>query len=105
VGAKPGAHVYISVQDTGRGMDRETQSHIFEPFYTTKGTGTGTGLGLAMVYGIVKNHAGYISCESARRKGTEFRIFLPVIKQEALPEEEVEEELPRGGEGNRTPHR
>jgi len=97
VGAKPGAHVFISVRDTGRGMDRETISHIFEPFYTTKGTGTGTGLGLAMVYGIVKNHAGYISCESARRKGTEFRIYLPVIEQEALSEEGVEEVLPEGG--------
>ena len=97
VGAKPGAHVYISVRDTGRGMDKEILSHIFEPFYTTKGTGTGTGLGLAMVYGIVKNHAGYISCESARRKGTEFRIYLPVIQQEAISEEEVEEALPKGG--------
>jgi PAS domain S-box-containing protein len=97
VGAKPGAHVYISVRDTGRGMDKETQSHIFEPFYTTKGTGMGTGLGLAMVYGIVKNHGGYISCESTRKKGTEFRIYIPVIQQEALSEEEVEEALPRGG--------
>lgn len=97
VGAKPGAHVVISVRDTGIGMDRETISHIFEPFYTTKGTGTGTGLGLAMVYGIVKNHAGYISCESARRKGAEFRIYLPVIEQEAQSEEEVEEALPEGG--------
>ena len=97
VGAKPGAHVVISVRDTGIGMDRETISHIFEPFYTTKGTGTGTGLGLAMVYGIVKNHTGYISCESARRKGTEFRIYLPVIEQEAQSEEEVEEALPEGG--------
>ena len=97
VGAKPGAHVYISVRDTGRGMDRETQSHIFEPFYTTKGTGTGTGLGLAMVYGIVKNHAGYISCESVREKGTEFRLYIPVIQQEAMTEEEVEEALPQRG--------
>jgi CheY-like chemotaxis protein len=97
IGAKPGKHVMLSVCDTGRGMEREILAHIFEPFYTTKDTGTGTGLGLAMVYGIVKNHGGYISCESTRRKGTEFRIYLPVIEQAVSVEEEVEEALPKGG--------
>jgi PAS domain S-box-containing protein len=97
VGARPGEYVVLSVEDTGSGMDRETRSHIFEPFYTKKTPGTGTGLGLAMVYGIVKSHGGYISCESTRGRGTEFRIYLPVIEEEALPEEEFDETLPQGG--------
>jgi PAS domain S-box-containing protein len=97
VGARPGDHVKLSVTDTGLGMDRETRAHIFEPFYTRKPMGTGTGLGLAMVYGIVKSHMGYITCESGRGKGTRFDMYLPVIEQDAALEETAEEPVPRGG--------
>jgi PAS domain S-box-containing protein len=83
VGSKAGEHVKLSVSDTGRGIRPELQKHIFEPFFTTKGIGKGTGLGLAMVYGIVKNHGGYIDFESAFGRGTTFEIFFPVLAVDA----------------------
>ena len=80
VGAKPGRHVVLQVSDEGVGMNQETLQHIFEPFYTTKELGRGTGLGLAMVYGITKQHGGYITCDSELKVGTSFKIFLPVME-------------------------
>ncbi len=82
----PGNWVSIRVSDTGMGIPIEDQSHIFEPFFTTKPVGQGTGLGLAQVYGIIKQHAGYIDMESQIGEGAQFNIYLPTLSE---PKEDV----------------
>ena len=78
IDAKPGDYVYVVFSDTGHGMDAETLEHMFEPFYTTKEVGKGTGLGLSMVFGIIKQHGGFIVFDSDVNAGSRFRIYLPV---------------------------
>jgi len=74
----PGQYLCLEIGDTGRGMDKETVSRIFEPYFTTKDANEGTGLGLATVQGIILNHNGQIHVESALDQGTTFTMFFPV---------------------------
>ena len=97
---QPGAYVMCAVSDTGTGMDAETRSRIFDPFYTTKEKGKGTGLGLSTVYGIVKQSEGHIGVDSKEGRGTRFEIFLPRVSESCeadTPSQAVAENL-RGTE-------
>ncbi len=81
----PGDYMVLSVTDTGTGMDEATRHRIFEPFFTTKETNKGTGMGLATVYGIVKQHEGWIDVATQVGQGSAFRIFLPVTERADEP--------------------
>ena len=85
--ARIGEFVCVSISDTGMGIAPENLARVFEPFFTTKEVGKGTGLGLATVYGIVKQHQGWIELESQVGKGTTFRIFIPRATTDKGPAE------------------
>ena len=91
---RTGSFACIDVADQGLGIDDEIIDRIFDPFFTTKGVGEGTGLGLSVIYGIVKQHHGWINVTSEKKKGTIFQIFLPLCHQSEntdAPDREIKE--------------
>ena len=92
---KAGQYIKITIADTGVGMDEETQQRIFDPFFTTREKGRGTGLGLASVYGIVKNHKGFIDVASRQGQGTRFEVYFPATLKAAALQNKSTDKLSR----------
>jgi PAS domain S-box-containing protein len=95
-GVAPGKYIKISIRDTGIGMDEKTMNRVFDPFFTTKEKERGTGFGLASAYGIIKNHDGIITVESAKDKGTTFHVYLPASDKPVI-EEQIDEHIISAG--------
>ena len=93
---KVGKYVKITVSDTGVGMPKEVRERVFEPFFSTKGAGKGSGLGLATVYGIIKNHNGFIYVDSEPGKGSSFSIYLPAAEKRISKVEPKEPDIITG---------
>ncbi len=99
VDAKPGDYVLLSVRDNGEGMSDDVREHCFEPFYTTKETGKGTGLGLSIVYSVAKQFGGFLDIDTAPGRGTEVKVYLPVVRPPAgRAAPRAEADLPHGTE-------
>lgn len=94
-----GEWLRLTVSDNGTGMDSKVAPRVFEPFFTTKEPGEGTGLGLAQVYGIVKQHEGFIDLETQPGKGTSFIIYLPIVRSEIREEMHADVVLEQVGNG------
>ena len=97
----PGDYVCVSVRDTGVGMDDDTKAHVFEPFFTTKEHDKGTGLGMAMVYGLMKQHSGFVHVYSEPGEGTDVKLYFPVSGSEKTAPKQgagVQTSLPMGTE-------
>jgi signal transduction histidine kinase/ActR/RegA family two-component response regulator len=90
---RPGTYALISISDSGEGLDPEIREKIFEPFFTTKDVDKGTGLGLSILYGIVKQHKGYVDVYSEKERGTRFAVYLPFVegdvRKEGVEKEDV----------------
>jgi two-component system cell cycle sensor histidine kinase/response regulator CckA len=97
--ARMGHFVCLSVTDTGCGMNEQVRLHLFEPFFTTKDTGKGTGLGLSTVYGIVKQHDGWIEVESQEGKGSSFHVLFPALSIDAISASPDAAAAPARGKG------
>lgn len=94
---RPGDFVVIRVEDNGTGMNDEVKKRVFEPFFTTKPEGSGTGLGLAVVFGIVKQHEGFIEIDSIEGRGSRFEIWLPLTEYDGLAPQQVKTRQPSAG--------
>ncbi len=93
-----GRYVKLTVSDTGHGIDPEIKNRIFDPYFTTREVGKGSGMGLAVVQGIVMNHNGAITVDSEVGKGSTFKVFLPIVRKEPVPEITIDEDFPTGKE-------